>query len=413
MNSLKFLTAIVIALLSVLSVKAQSENKKLESVQITEKSTNCVENDTDGVAKRESAVCALLPDKGPCNGNCTRWYYSGSIQGCLPFTWGCCGGNANNFATYEACMNSCGFNSCPLYVDLGDKPVNTANIEAKQHIIYSGTVLKNQNIQFKAGNQILLKSGFQTSGNSEFKASIDNSCELVITDCANYSGCLAYTGATGQGNHDLFGEFVMPYNNCLLSNIPGTIQNITDSGSGITTMSGDPIQYNPVLDSVSLDNSSFFDCGIPFYANVNLGYIQVMPGINSIEASISLLFNGFYDDINSKILATELIIDGESIKCNDNSVDFYVKTNSSIVNNISCIIYSTDFTNVYVKDFSFSFTVGTVFNFRPPPNDFYIYTPVYSNSNTIDDCSLYECIFGMPNPIQDIGTLVIIFPFPG
>jgi len=337
----------------------------------------------------------LPPDPGNCAFNCPRWYYDSSIQGCLPFTWGCCGGNANNFATYEACMNSCGSNSCPLYIDLGNKPINTANIQAKQQIIHSGTVSQNQDIQFEAGKRISLKSGFKTPANSKFKARIDNSCELVITDCANYSGCLAYTGATGQGDHDLFGEFVMPYNNCLLNNIPGTINNI-------------PTIYNPVIDSTILG----FDCGIPFYSGVILEETQVMPGIDSIEASIYLTFNSFYDGINIKLLATEFIINGESINCNDDeSVGFYVKTDNSFINNISCTIYSTDFINVYVKDFSFSFTVGTVFNNQPPPYGYDIFAPFFSNSSTVRSESICECGWGQPCP-EYIGTIAIILPIP-
>ncbi|CAK7307150.1 Tissue factor pathway inhibitor 2 [Vulpes lagopus] len=52
-------------------------------------------------------TCLLPPDVGPCRALIPSYYYDRYTQSCLPFTYGGCRGNANNFETWEACDEAC------------------------------------------------------------------------------------------------------------------------------------------------------------------------------------------------------------------------------------------------------------------------------------------------------------------
>jgi Kunitz/Bovine pancreatic trypsin inhibitor domain len=41
---------------------------------------------------------------------CYRWYYNEEDDICEEFSWGGCGGNANNFLTKKHCLAKCGAN---------------------------------------------------------------------------------------------------------------------------------------------------------------------------------------------------------------------------------------------------------------------------------------------------------------
>ncbi|XP_065922771.1 kappaPI-actitoxin-Avd3e-like [Magallana gigas] len=57
--------------------------------------------------------CSLSAEPGPCRGACPRFYYDASRNSCRPFTYGCCGGNANNFKSKKLCERSCRPRRCP------------------------------------------------------------------------------------------------------------------------------------------------------------------------------------------------------------------------------------------------------------------------------------------------------------
>nr|XP_022309696.1 chelonianin-like [Crassostrea virginica] len=58
--------------------------------------------------------CSLPKKPGPCRGFCPRYYYDSNTDSCHEFTYGCCGGNANNFKTNALCENGCKqFRACP------------------------------------------------------------------------------------------------------------------------------------------------------------------------------------------------------------------------------------------------------------------------------------------------------------
>ncbi len=52
-------------------------------------------------------VCELPPDVGPCDAIVPRWFHDAGTGQCQTFTWGGCGGNANNFESREACEGAC------------------------------------------------------------------------------------------------------------------------------------------------------------------------------------------------------------------------------------------------------------------------------------------------------------------
>ncbi|XP_070604827.1 tissue factor pathway inhibitor 2-like [Erythrolamprus reginae] len=45
--------------------------------------------------------------RGPCLALLERWYYYPELRRCLRFTYGGCGGNANNFMTQRSCERAC------------------------------------------------------------------------------------------------------------------------------------------------------------------------------------------------------------------------------------------------------------------------------------------------------------------
>ena len=74
----------------------------------------CVRGE-DGVCRWEADVCppegdlCTLPlEVGDCDAVIPSWGYDGRQGECVEFSYGGCGGNANRFATLEACQASCG-----------------------------------------------------------------------------------------------------------------------------------------------------------------------------------------------------------------------------------------------------------------------------------------------------------------
>ncbi|XP_065281484.1 papilin-like [Dermacentor albipictus] len=51
--------------------------------------------------------CTYPADAGPCDAYMPRFFYNTLTKSCEQFIYGGCGGNANNFRTYDACQNKC------------------------------------------------------------------------------------------------------------------------------------------------------------------------------------------------------------------------------------------------------------------------------------------------------------------
>lgn len=52
-------------------------------------------------------VCNLPPERGPCSGFFSRYFYDPTSSSCQMFQYGGCQGNENNFETQDDCMSSC------------------------------------------------------------------------------------------------------------------------------------------------------------------------------------------------------------------------------------------------------------------------------------------------------------------
>lgn len=55
-----------------------------------------------------TVVCDLRVDAGNCVSFTTRYHYDNQQQQCVPFQYGGCGGNANNFQSDRSCTLKCG-----------------------------------------------------------------------------------------------------------------------------------------------------------------------------------------------------------------------------------------------------------------------------------------------------------------
>ncbi|EFX70514.1 hypothetical protein DAPPUDRAFT_61190, partial [Daphnia pulex] len=52
-------------------------------------------------------VCELPKEPGMCRANFPRWAYNPETQLCEKFSFGGCGGNANNFHSHQQCASRC------------------------------------------------------------------------------------------------------------------------------------------------------------------------------------------------------------------------------------------------------------------------------------------------------------------
>jgi hypothetical protein len=60
-----------------------------------------------GGAAGEPALCSLEADPGPCRAAMQRWAFDATTGLCMPFVYGGCDGNENNFQTIESCYATC------------------------------------------------------------------------------------------------------------------------------------------------------------------------------------------------------------------------------------------------------------------------------------------------------------------
>ncbi|XP_033028408.1 kunitz-type serine protease inhibitor bitisilin-3-like [Lacerta agilis] len=66
------------------------------------------------LGKYKSVFESMLPtcqqplDTGPCKENFPRFYYDAKTKKCIPFEFGGCNGNRNNFMNEAECLRECG-----------------------------------------------------------------------------------------------------------------------------------------------------------------------------------------------------------------------------------------------------------------------------------------------------------------
>lgn len=52
-------------------------------------------------------ICKLQLSKGLCRALIPRWWYDAGSEKCIPFNFGGCDGNENNFPSEKACLSTC------------------------------------------------------------------------------------------------------------------------------------------------------------------------------------------------------------------------------------------------------------------------------------------------------------------
>lgn len=70
-------------------------------------------------------VCMEEPNAGPCRGYFQRWAFVPQKLMCVPFVYGGCRGNRNNFLTAEECNNTCGI----VRAILSGQPLNVTDVQ--------------------------------------------------------------------------------------------------------------------------------------------------------------------------------------------------------------------------------------------------------------------------------------------
>ncbi|KRZ12822.1 Papilin [Trichinella zimbabwensis] len=72
---------------------------------LTEGLNSAVTSGTPTAALRHK--CDYPRERGPCSDDLKRWYWDKAASRCLPFTYGGCRGNSNNFETEHTCIAEC------------------------------------------------------------------------------------------------------------------------------------------------------------------------------------------------------------------------------------------------------------------------------------------------------------------
>ncbi|KAK4885313.1 hypothetical protein RN001_001584 [Aquatica leii] len=102
-----------------------SSQEECENVCVTheEQKPTLITNET------KSVICRLPLDVGPCEGGYYKHYYFDDSRGeCAPFIYTGCGGNFNNFKTFQACLDF-----CKDYVAQTEAPIVTQPGEVAPH----------------------------------------------------------------------------------------------------------------------------------------------------------------------------------------------------------------------------------------------------------------------------------------
>ncbi|XP_046863886.1 turripeptide Ici9.2-like isoform X2 [Xenia sp. Carnegie-2017] len=73
------------------------------------RSSACIKKIRISVLFRGPCKCLLQPVTGPCEALFRRFYYNVNLRKCLPFIYGGCGGNRNNFKSKTSCASDCKF----------------------------------------------------------------------------------------------------------------------------------------------------------------------------------------------------------------------------------------------------------------------------------------------------------------
>lgn len=124
-----------------------------------------------------SAVCALEIVTGPCDAAFSRYAYDAQAGQCVPFTFGGCEGNANNFATLEGCQAACPNLTCPSFLQ-------------------TDTVYAVQPLNRPERACIVLDQAIKVSCSMLLNPTLTVPTNWPTTRCANRNGTSFYAGST-------------------------------------------------------------------------------------------------------------------------------------------------------------------------------------------------------------------------
>ncbi|CAB3248675.1 unnamed protein product [Arctia plantaginis] len=156
-------------------------------------------------------ACKLPDVKGPCDADHVRWYYNSTREQCLPFRYGGCLGNANNFDSRELCQTKCEpdktTDTCNLPIEQGPCAGNFSrwgyNSESRtcEQFIWGGCAGNNNQFktqaacQLRCGTQNVVCSEQQEAGNCDGKEAL-----WSFSQTENRCMPFYYTGCGGNGN---------------------------------------------------------------------------------------------------------------------------------------------------------------------------------------------------------------------
>jgi len=110
----------------------KSNGEQEQDIYVYDAETGCgtdyIRLVTDPGCGASSETCKLPLVSGPCEAYIPRYYFDADEGDCLQFIYGGCQGNANNFETYDVCIESCGDskNTCanPFELEIVQAAIN-------------------------------------------------------------------------------------------------------------------------------------------------------------------------------------------------------------------------------------------------------------------------------------------------
>ncbi|XP_023206514.1 amyloid-like protein 2 isoform X1 [Xiphophorus maculatus] len=93
-------------------MNAEEEEEEAEEEKEEESSKPPKKIKQNQIPLREALnyICSLPSETGPCRAYFPRWYFDVERHDCLPFVYGGCRGNENNFHSWFHCINMCVYN---------------------------------------------------------------------------------------------------------------------------------------------------------------------------------------------------------------------------------------------------------------------------------------------------------------
>ncbi|KAK9886678.1 hypothetical protein WA026_017598 [Henosepilachna vigintioctopunctata] len=151
--------------------------------------------------------CEQPLEEGPCRGNFPRWYFEKDSKSCKTFRYGGCKGNANNFASSDACMQKCGSTSAKKeYCNLPKVEGNCTKQEARWYSDSANEICKPFYYSGCNGNENNFVSEDACAADCP-KTIQKDACHLPSEtgECANYTDRFYYDTKDRACRHFYYG----------------------------------------------------------------------------------------------------------------------------------------------------------------------------------------------------------------